>query len=168
MVYYTARVGLRLTAGQRRRCFGLLRSAGDVWACVLEVNWWRRRRQDPPLAGYQELCRELAASGPGTFGDLDSSGARSVLRRFSDAWFAAAKRRKAGDESARFPRRRRRLVPVRWYHGTFHLDGRRVRIPTARGTGELWLRLARDVPLSGRAGPLGHPASRGGPPDFWR
>ncbi|MEU4643556.1 hypothetical protein, partial [Micromonospora sp. NPDC023814] len=108
----------------------MLRSAGDVWACVLEVNTWRRRRQDTPLAGYQELCRELATSGPGTFAELDSTGARSVLRRFSDAWFAAAKRRQAGDLSARSPRRRRALMPVRWYHGTFTLDDRRVRIPT--------------------------------------
>ena len=135
-----------MTAGQRWRCFGLLRSAGDVWACVLEVNTWRRRRQDAPLAGYQELCRELAASGPGTFGDLDSVGARSVLRRFSDAWFAAAKRRKAGDATVRFPRRRRALVPVRWYHGTFTIAGRRVRIPTGKGSLPLWVRLARDLP----------------------
>ncbi|MEN3616211.1 transposase, partial [Plantactinospora sp. ZYX-F-223] len=132
--------------GQRRRCFGLLRSAGDVWACVLEVNAWRRARRDAPLAGYQELCRELAAAGSGTFGELDSTGARSVLRRFSDAWFAAAKRRKDGDATVRFPRRRRGLVPVRWYHGTFTLDGRRLRVPTARGAGPLWLRLARHLP----------------------
>ncbi|RZU76110.1 putative transposase [Micromonospora kangleipakensis] len=145
-MHRTARVALRVTAGQRRRCFGLLRSAGDVWACVLEVNAWRRRRRDVPLSGYQELCRELATSGPGTFGELDSVGARSVLRRFSDAWFAAAKRRSAGDVSARFPRRRRGLVPVRWYHGTFTLDGLRVRIPTAKGSAPLWVRLAREVP----------------------
>ncbi|WP_243420502.1 hypothetical protein [Micromonospora globispora] len=135
-----------MTAVQRRRCFGLLRSAGDVWACVLEINAWRRRRRDVPLTGYQQLRRELAASGPGTFAELDSVGARSVLRRFSDAWFAAAKRRKDGDLSAGFPRRRRGLVPVRWYHGTFTLDGRRVRIPTAKGTPPLWVRLAREVP----------------------
>ncbi|WP_319458705.1 transposase [Micromonospora sp. RTP1Z1] len=135
-----------MTPGQRRRCFGLLRSAGDVWACVLEVNAWRRRRRDVSLSGYQELCRELSGPGPGTFAELDSTGARSVLRRFSDAWFAAAKRRGAGDVSARFPRRRRGLVPVRWYHGTFTLDGRRVRIPTAKGSAPLWVRLAREVP----------------------
>ncbi|MFG2110870.1 RNA-guided endonuclease InsQ/TnpB family protein [Micromonospora chersina] len=146
VVHRTARVGLRVTSGQRRRCFGLLRSAGDVWACVVEVNGWRRRRRDAPLVGYQELCRELSVSGPGTFGELDSTGARSVLRRFSDAWFAAAKRRKDGDGSARFPRRRRGLMPVRWYHGTFTLDGHRVRIPCAKGTGPLWVRLAREVP----------------------
>lgn len=146
MVHRTARVALRLTPGQRRRCWGLLRSAGDVWACVVEVNAWRRRRGDVPLAGYQELCRELAASGPGTFGELDSTGARSVLRRYSDAWFAAAKRRHGGDASARFPRRRRGLVPVRWYHGTFSVDGGRVRVPTAKGLPALWLRLARDLP----------------------
>ncbi|WP_406045986.1 transposase [Micromonospora sp. NBC_00898] len=146
VVHRTARVALRVTPGQRRRCFGLLRSAGDVWACVLEVNGWRRCRRDVPLSGYQELCRELAASGPGTFAELDSVGARSVLRRFSDAWFAAAKRRNAGDLSAGFPRRRRPLLPVRWYHGTFTLEGRRVRIPTAKGTPPLWVRLAREVP----------------------
>ncbi|WP_346535325.1 transposase [Micromonospora sp. DPT] len=77
---------------------------------------------------------------------MDSTGARSVLRRFSDAWFAAAKRRRDGDLSARFPRRRRGLVPVRWYHGTFTLNGRRLRIPTAKGSPAFWLRLARDLP----------------------
>jgi putative transposase len=125
---------------------GLLVSAGDVWACVLELNGWRRARQDRPLASYQELCRELAASGPGTFGELDTKGARSVLRRYSDAWFAAARRRREGDQRARFPRRRRALMPLRWYHGTFTVDGRRLRIPVARGRPPLVVRLDRDLP----------------------
>ena len=146
VVNRTARAGLRLTRGQRRRLVGLLVSAGDVWACVLEVNAWRRVRQDPPLASYQALCRELAAAGPGCFGELDSAGARSVLRRYSDAWFAAAARRKSGDTSARFPRRRRRMMPVRWYHGRFELEGRRLRIPVARGRAPLRVRLDRDLP----------------------
>jgi transposase len=146
VVYRSARVGVRVTPGQRSRCFGLLRSAGDVWACALELNGWRRRRGDRPLAGYKDLCRELTAAGPGTFGELDAVGARSVLRRYSDAWFSAAKRRKAGDMSARFPRRRRALLPVRWYHGTFRIQGRRVRVPTATGRPPLWLRLDRQIP----------------------
>src|SRR5205809_667156 len=133
VVYRTARAGLRVTRAQRRRLLGLLVSAGDAWACALEVNAWRRARQDRPLVSYQELCRELAASGPGTFGELDSHGARSVLRRYSDAWMAAAKRRKDGDQRARFPRRRRALMPIRWYHDTFILTGGRLRIPVARG-----------------------------------
>ena len=146
VVYRTSRVGLRVTWGQRRRLVGLLVSAGDVWACVLELNAWRRARQDRPLVSYQELCRELAASGPGTFGELDTKGARSVLRRYSDAWFATARRRRDGDQRARFPRRRRALMPLRWYHGTFTLDGRRLRIPVARGRPPLWVRLDRDLP----------------------
>jgi IS605 OrfB family transposase len=146
VVYRTARVGVRVTRGQRRRLLGLLVSAGDVWACVLEVNAWRRARQDRPLASYQELCRELAASGPGTFGELDTIGVRSVLHRYSDAWFAAADRRRGGDRGARFPRRRRALMPLRWYHARFTLQGRRLRIPVARGRAPLWVRLDRDLP----------------------
>ena len=124
----------------------LLVSAGDVWACVLEINAWRRARQDRPLVSYQELCRELARAGPGTFRELDTVGARSVLRRFSDAWFAAAQRRRGGDQRVRFPRRRRALMPLRWYHGTFTLAARRLRIPVARGRPPLWVRLDRDLP----------------------
>jgi IS605 OrfB family transposase len=146
VVYRTARAGLRLTRGQRRRLVALLIAAGDVWACILELNTWRRARQDRPLCSYEELCRLLAASGPGTFGELDSTGARSVLRRYSDAWLAAAKRRRDGDSRARFPRRRRRMVPLRWYHGTFTLDGRILHIPVARGCPPLRVRLDRDLP----------------------
>jgi len=130
--------------GARARGFG--REFVDVWACVLEANAWRRARQDAPLAGYQALCRELAKAGPGCFGELDSIGARSVLHRYSDAWFAAAARRRDGDTSARFPRRRRAMMPVRWYHGRFVLEGRRLRIPVARGCPPLEVRLDRDLP----------------------
>src|SRR5262249_28775666 len=58
----------------------------------------------------------------------------------------AAKRRRAGADAVRFPRRRRRLLPVRYYHGTFAVVGRRVRLPTAVGCAPLWLRLDRDLP----------------------
>ena len=146
VVYRTARAGLRVTRRQRHRLLGLLASAGDVWAAVLEINAWRRTRQDRPLVSYQELCHELAASGPGTFGQLDSHGARSVLRRYSDAWLATAQRRRDGDRRARFPRRRRALMPIRWYHGRFTLAGRRLRIPVACGRPALWVRLDRDLP----------------------
>ena len=69
-----------------------------------------------------------------------------MLRRYSDAWFATAKRRKAGDATARYPRRKRGLVPVRWYAGTFTLDGRQLRIPVAKGCPPLTVRLDRDIP----------------------
>jgi IS605 OrfB family transposase len=163
VVHRTARCGLRVTGHQNGRLFGLLRSAGDVWCCVLELSSWRRRRQDRPLAGYPELCRELAASGPGTFGELDSAGARSVLRRYSDSWFATARRRRDGDLTAGYPRRRRGLVPVRWYSGTFTLDGRVLRIPLARGCPPLLVRLDRDIPYPPgqvRSVTLGYDAGR--------
>ena len=88
-----------------------------------------------------------------TWGGLESAGARSVLRRYSDAWFAAAARRKAGDDSARFPRRKRGLIPVRWHAGKCTLDGRVLRLPAAKGRPPLLVRLDRDVP---------YPADRSG------
>ena len=39
----------------------------DVWCCVLELNAWRRRRQDPPLAaGFQavEAGAHVRPDGP--------------------------------------------------------------------------------------------------------
>ena len=147
MVHRTARVGLRVTRGQRRRLVGLLVSAGDVWACVLELNAWRWARQDRPLASYQELCRELACAGPGCFGELDTEGARSVLRRYSDAWFAAAKRRRSGDPAGAVPASAAvadaaALVPR-------HLHAHRppdAAILVARGRPPLRVRLDRHLP----------------------
>jgi len=37
-------------------------------------------------------------------------------------------------------------MPLRWYHGTFTLAGRRLRIPVARGRPALWVRLDRHLP----------------------
>ncbi|MCO5994241.1 RNA-guided endonuclease InsQ/TnpB family protein [Actinoallomurus rhizosphaericola] len=146
MVVRTARVGVRLTPAQRRRCFRLLVAAGDVWACVLDMNRWRRQRGLVAITDFQQLCRELHQAGPGAFGELNSTCAEGVLRRYSDAWFAAAKRRTGGDASAGFPRRKRRLMPVRFRHGCFAIDGRRLRLAVARGRPPLWVRLDRDLP----------------------
>jgi hypothetical protein len=144
LVHRTAHIRLRLTRRQARRCYGLLRSAGDVWAWLLDTNRQRRQQGEQPITGYQALCRELTRTGP--FGELSVAAARSVLRRYSDAWFQAAKRRKAGQQDAGFPRRKHAVVPVRFYHGTFLIHGRRVRLPVANGRPELWVRLARTLP----------------------
>ncbi len=45
-----------------------------------------------------------------------------------------------------FPRRKRRLFPVRFRKGAFAVDGRRVRLSTARGCPPLQVRLARPIP----------------------
>jgi IS605 OrfB family transposase len=37
-------------------------------------------------------------------------------------------------------------MPVRFYNGTFRLEGQRVRLPVAKGNPELWVRLARPIP----------------------
>jgi hypothetical protein len=57
VVHRTARAGLRVTRGQRRRLVGLLVSAGDVWACVLELNAWRRVLACPAcqFTGHRDL-----------------------------------------------------------------------------------------------------------------
>src|SRR6266545_2938265 len=144
LVHRTAHIRLRGTRWQARRCYGLLRSAGDVWAWLLDTNRQRHQQGDRPVTGYQALCRQLTQTG--RFGELSVTGARSVLQRYSDAWFQAAKRRKAGQQDAGFPRRKRALVSVRFYSGTFLLDGHRVRLPVARGQPALWVRLARPLP----------------------
>jgi IS605 OrfB family transposase len=160
MVYRTSRVSVVVTRRQADRCYGLLRSGGDVWAWMINVNRERSHRGDAPIVSYQELCRELAARG--SFGELSVVGARSVLRRYSDAWFEAAKRRHHG-QRAGFPRRRRSLVPVRFYNGTFKVEGQRVRIPMTKGRPELWIRLSRPLcypPEQVRAITLLHDAGR--------
>jgi putative transposase len=143
LVHRTAKVRLRLTRRQTRRCYGLLRSAGDVWAWLLDSNRQRHQQGDRPVTGYQALCRELTRTAP--FGELSVTGARSVLQRYADAWFQAANRRGQA-KKAGFPRRKRALVPVRFYSGTFLLQGDRVRLPVAKGQPELWVRLARPLP----------------------
>jgi IS605 OrfB family transposase len=144
LVHRTAHLRLRLTRRQASRCYGLLQSAGDVWAWLLDTNRQRRQQGEQPVTRYQALCRELTRTDP--FGELSVTGARSVLKRYSGAWFQAAKRRKAGQQDAGFPRRKRALVPVRFYHGTFLIQGQRVQLPVAKGHPELWMRLARPLP----------------------
>jgi putative transposase len=144
LVHRTAHLRLRLTRRQACRCYRLLRSAGDVWAWLLDSNRRHHQQGEPAISNYQALCRQLTGQGP--FGELSVTGARSVLQRYNDACFQAAKRRKAGQQDAGFPRRKRALVPVRFYQGTFLLEGSRVRLPVARGRPELWVRLARPLP----------------------
>ncbi|GAB2814711.1 hypothetical protein GCM10022221_10740 [Actinocorallia aurea] len=153
VVHRTARIGLRVTPGQRRRCFHQLLAAGDVWAACLDLNRWRRHRRLKPITSYQALCRELSAAGPGTFGELSTVGARSVLRRYSDAWFTTAKLRKNGQGKARYPRRKRALMPVRFYEGTFRLDGHRLTLPVAKGRPPLTV--GWPAPRPGRPGRSG-------------
>jgi IS605 OrfB family transposase len=146
VVYRSARVELRVSPAKRERCFALLAAGGDVWSCVLELSAIRRRRSARPIASYQALCRELSFAGPGCFGELSSVAARSVLRRYSDAYFAAAKARRAGDTSVRYPRRRRHLMSLGFYAGTFSLEGRCLTLPVARACAPLVVSPTRPVP----------------------
>jgi hypothetical protein len=133
-LHRSARIAIRATRPQRRRLYGLLRSAGDVRALVLDCNRQLREWRLPPVVSYRALCREIAGM---SFGELDSVGARSVIRRYSTEWFEAAKRRKAG-QHAGFPRRKKALLSVRWYHGTFRIDGDRLTVPVRRGARRWW------------------------------
>ncbi|MGH2807407.1 MAG: RNA-guided endonuclease InsQ/TnpB family protein [Actinomycetota bacterium] len=138
----TARIGLRATPGQARRCWDLMVAAGDVWAWVIECNRQLHSWGLRPVVNYQALCRELSGT---SFGELAQHCARRVLERYSTAWFAAAARKKAGNNGG-FPRRKRRLFPVIWQQGNFAVDGDRIRLAVARGCKPLTLRLGRDIP----------------------
>jgi len=92
-VHRTARIAVRTTPAQRRRCYGLLRSAGDVWAWVIDRNRVRREQHRPQVANFSALCQELTGT---TFGDLSRHCAEDVLKRYSTAFFEAARRQKAG------------------------------------------------------------------------
>jgi hypothetical protein len=70
-VHRTARIRLRLTRRQARRCYGLLRSAADVWAWLLDTNWQRHQQGKPVISNYQALCRQLTGEGP--FGELSTA-----------------------------------------------------------------------------------------------
>src|SRR5256885_13671136 len=118
-VHRTARIALRTTPAQRRRCYGLLRSAGDVWAWVIDCNRALREWHCPQVAKFPALCRELTGT---SFGELSRTCAEDVLKRYSAAFFEAARRKKAGVRAG-FPRRKRGLVPVRFRRGCFSLDG---------------------------------------------
>jgi putative transposase len=146
MVMRSAKIALHVHGTRRRRCFGLLVAGGDVWAWVLDCNAALRAWRKPPVVNYQHLCSELASMGVATFGELGTTGCRSVLRRYSEAWAEAARRRRAGGPAG-FPRRKRRLMPVRWYEGTFGIiDHRHVRLGLVRGSAPLVVTLARPIP----------------------
>ncbi|MEA2590651.1 MAG: putative transposase, partial [Actinomycetota bacterium] len=92
-VHRTARIALRTTPAQRRRCYGLLRAAGDVWAWVIDCNRQLREWHCPQVANFSALCRELTGTA---FGELSRHSAEAVLKNYSTAFFEAAKRQKAG------------------------------------------------------------------------
>jgi len=142
VLHRTARIRLRTTRAQTRRCFALLRAGGDVCAALIEMNQYRFARRARPMLGYQELCREVAGTA---VGEMSVAALRSVVRRYSDACMETARRKRA-EEKARYPRRRRALVPLRYYAGTFGLDGRVLELSTARGARPLVLHLSRISP----------------------
>src|SRR5437870_11437608 len=66
-VHRPARIALRTTPAQRRRCYGLLRCAGDVWAWVIDRNRRLTEQHRPRVANFSALCRELTGT---SFGEL--------------------------------------------------------------------------------------------------
>src|SRR2546422_2377903 len=141
-VHRSARMVLRTPPAQRRRCYGLLRSAGDVWAWVIDRNRRLAEQHRPQVASFSALCRELTGT---SFGELSRQCAEAVLKNYSIAFFEAARRQKAGVRAG-FPRRKRGLVSVRFRWECFAIDGSRIRLGVARGAAELWVRLGRPVP----------------------
>jgi len=54
-LHRTARIALRTTKAGRRRCFGLLASAGDVRALVLDCNRQLREWKLRLVVSYRDL-----------------------------------------------------------------------------------------------------------------
>jgi IS605 OrfB family transposase len=142
LVHRTARVRLRVTRAQARRCYGLLRAGGDVWAALIDVNRERFRRGGRPIANFQEWCREITGV---PLGELARICAEGIAKRYCDAFVETARRKRRG-EPARYPRRKRALFPVRFRTGAFGFEGQRLRLAVTRGAAPLWVRLAREVP----------------------
>src|SRR5260370_41093084 len=79
----TPRIALRTTPAQRRRCYGLLRSAGDVWSWVIDCNRALFVWHCPQVANFGALSRELTGT---SFADLSRHAAEEVLNRYSAAF----------------------------------------------------------------------------------
>jgi hypothetical protein len=75
----SAPIAVRVSAGRRARLFALLVAAGDVWAWVLDCNMELRRFGLRPVVNYQRLCAELSDTGVAAFGELGTTGCRSVV-----------------------------------------------------------------------------------------
>jgi hypothetical protein len=56
LVHRTAHIRLRLTRRQTRRCYGLLRSGGDVWAWLLDTNRQRHQQGEPAIGNYRRCA----------------------------------------------------------------------------------------------------------------
>src|ERR1700726_479581 len=80
VVYRTARAGLRLTRARRRRLIALLVAAGDLWACILELNAWRRRGQDRPVGAGLPAAAGPPGPGPALPGRAGPLGHPAVRR----------------------------------------------------------------------------------------
>ena len=141
------------TDAKRARCFALLEDAGDVWAWCIDRFHDRFRRGLPNANSVTEMWPDQKAHGP--FGDLTAHCAQDVTKGFSAAFFAAMRRRRAG-EKARLPLRKRHLVPVTWRKGEFQLiapaGGARARavLLTRRGMPNLEVSLSQDHPYDPR------------------
>ena len=160
VVHRTARCGLRVTRAQRERLFGLLRSAGDVWCCVLELNRWRRHRQDPPLAG-------LPGAMPGT-DRLRPGHVRRARQRRGEVGAAPVLRRLVRRRETPQGRRRVRAVPAAQagpgpgplVRGHVHPGRAGAAHPGREGPPAAAGPAGPRRPLPGRAGPVGDPRVR--------
>ena len=140
VVHRTACICLRTTPAQAKRCYQPLRAAGDVGLAPGQQPRSTPARR-PGGGRLPALCQ---LTNRGGFGELSVVGARSVLQRYSDAWFEAARRHNRG--AGRVPAPQTLPGPIRFYNGTFFLDGDRRAAAGRQRPSELWVRLTRPLP----------------------
>ncbi|MBO0894628.1 MAG: hypothetical protein J2O39_09635, partial [Acidimicrobiales bacterium] len=103
------------TPAQKARAFALLEDAGDAWAWVIDRQnraWREHRKADNDASA---LWKDQKAHGP--FGLCSATSAQDVILSWQRSFFEASRRRRAGDQTARYPMSKRRYQPVVWRRG---------------------------------------------------
>ena len=141
---------VRRTPGDGAAAGAMLRPVppgGDVWAAVLDMTPSASDAALPKWSAGRHCIGSSRRRDPDVPANYQPFGARSILRRYSDAWLSTNARRRGGETSARYPRRR---PSAAFAVSRRHLRAQRSAPQAADGARcpPLVLRLSRPVPYA--------------------